>query len=254
MSYVTLVFEEQLNKLETAESSLRQSEKDLSKLVCTGMYTDRATFQTTIRDFGSQIITSVQAIQQPVGELPALKPEELTVNPEGREVEKPRTGFGYPQAGLLAVGIVACLILAVYGLIPPMTGVYVIIACIGLSFGPGITSFISRLLRKEDLNAGPKPLDDWIAESLQWMLDQYDGTRYLAKVQNQKAEDLPNYVLLNIPEELYNREKQNADTLPGEFLGRIIKIMVECNKAFTIRRAMIFSAIAAAKQAAFAEK
>jgi hypothetical protein len=248
MSYETHVFREQLNKLDVAESELQETERKLSGLVCAGMYDDRVAFQMAVRDFGSKIITSVQAIQQPVGGLPEIKSEELTVGSEEHEVEKPKTGLGYAQAGLLAVGIIACLILAVYGLIPPMTGVYVVLVCIVLSFGPSIISFLDHLLHKEDVNVAPKPLDDWIAESLQWMLNQYDGTRYLAKAQNQKAEDLQNYVLLNISAELYDREKQNADTMPGEFLARIIKIMVECNKAFTIRRAMIFSAIAATKQ------
>jgi hypothetical protein len=217
------------------------------------MYENRSVFQTAVRDFGSQIITSVQTIQQPVAGLPEIKPEELTVTPEEHEAEKPKIGFGYPQAGLLAVGIIAVLVLAVYSLIPPMTGVYVVITCIALSFGPSIAGFLGGLLRKDNLDALPKSLDDWIAESLQWMLDQYDGTRYLAKTQNQKAEDLPNYVVLGIPEELYDREKQNADTLPGEFLARVIKIMVECNKAFTIRRAMLFNALAAVKQASVAK-
>jgi len=248
MSFETMVFREQLTKLDTVETELKKSEKDLSELVCSGMFASRVSFQSAVRDFGSKIITSVQTIQQPVEGLPSLSPEELTVNPdEEHKTEKSRISFGYPQAGLLAVGIIACLILAVYSLIPPMTGVYVVLTCIALSFGPSIASFLGCLLHKENENES-KSLDDWIAESLQWMLDQYDGTRYLAKTQNQKAEDMPNYVLLGIPAELYDREKQNADTLPGDFLARIIKIMVECNKAFTIRRAMIFNAISAVKQ------
>lgn len=248
MSFETMVFREQLTKLDTVETELKTSEKALSELVCSGMYANRVSFQSAVRDFGSKIITSVQAIQQPVEGLPSLSPEELVVNPD-EEHEKPRISFGYPQAGLLGVGIIACLILAVYSLIPPMTGVYVVLTCIALSFGPSIASFLGRLLLHKENENESKSLDDWIAESLQWMLDQYDGTRYLAKTQNQKAEDMPNYVLLGIPAELYDREKQNADTLPGEFLARIIKIMVECNKAFTIRRAMIFNALATIKQA-----
>jgi hypothetical protein len=214
--------------------------------------TNYAEFERKLGDFQNSVITLVETVQNPVEGLPAtdLNVEE---GEEGKKAES-ESAFNYPKAIVLAAVIVMTSILAIYNLIPPMTTVYVAVGCACLAFAPQLVGWIRDVLHRHDETDKPELLEDWITDSLQKIRSLYTSARFLMKVQTQTKDNLPNYDLLHVDPALYDRKQHFSELLPSEFLGRIGKIVVACDRNFWVRKSLVISAITAARQASLAVK
>jgi len=82
------------------------------------------------------------------------------------------------------------------------------------------------------------------------MRKKYRSAYFLARVQSQTAEKLPQYRALSIDEVMFVRVPFFKKTLPYEFESQVEEIEIACDKNCWIRRSLIISAIVQASQAA----
>ena len=176
----------------------------------------------------------------------AKSPEEETEVPEREEA------FSWPKGLVVAVAVAVCGALVYNQVLPPIVLTAAVFISIGLMFMPQIRSVIEGLIRREEEKAEESKsmrLEDWITDSLAKMRDLYTGADLLTMFQSQTKESLPDYGLPGMNEALYNRRKYFEKTLRPDFLSRINKIIVACDKNEWARRSMIANAIVQARQA-----
>lgn len=246
MSLETVYLERELQKLDTAHEKLKTNEESFrTQILASDFLTNYSEFEEKLSDFSNSVITFSEVVHNPVEGLPT----ELPLAEEEEERNSSESNLNYPKAILLGAVVVMTSVIAVYQLIPPMTPIYVGVGCACLAFSPQLISVIKDFLHRHDENE-PELVEDWITDSLQKIRELYRSARFLMKVQTQTKENLPNYELLHIDQALYDRKQHFAELLPSEFLGRIAKIVVACDRNFWIRKSLVINAITATKQAA----
>jgi hypothetical protein len=207
-------------------------------------------FLDLLGDFGDEVITLVDVIQTPI---PGVPPYEAKAVPEEEmEVSEREEAFSWPKGLVVAVAVAVCGALVYNQVLPPIVLTAAVFISIGLMFMPQIRSVVEGLIRREEEKAEESKsmrLEDWITDSLAKMRDLYTGADLLTMFQSQTKESLPDYGLPGMNETLYNRRKYFEKTLRPDFLSRINKIIVACDKNEWVRRSMIANAIVQAQTA-----
>jgi hypothetical protein len=256
MSVETFAFQGELKKLDECEAQLKVSEKSLREFIISDDFLDdNAKFLSCMSDFQDKVITLVEVVQMPESGLPPFEAKAPSEEEKKEEEEEGKGGFSMPKALVVSMAIFACAALTYQNLIPPMFLVGAVFLSITLMFLPQVknlvTSIMAAMLKEEEKEETPPSmrLEDWINESLAKMRALYTSARFLIKVQSQTKESIPDYGLPGMDEALYDRRKYFNETLPGDFLSWVGKIIVACDKNAWSRRSMIVSAIVQAKQA-----
>ena len=250
MSYETLTFKGEMKKIDQRHIKLEESEVTLENFITSEEFsTSKIKFYRHLQSFGRKVITLVEAIQAPV---PGLPPYEAKLPEEEVEVSEREEAFSWPKGLVVAVAVAVCGALVYNQILPPIVLTAAVFISIGLMFMPQIRSVIEGLIRREEEKAEESKsmrLEDWITDSLAKMRDLYTGADLLTMFQSQTKESLPDYGLPGMNETLYNRRKYFEKTLRPDFLSRINKIIVACDKNEWVRRSMIANAIVQAQTA-----
>jgi hypothetical protein len=247
VSLETLTFTEELRKLDDCHQRLRESNSAMRLFILSDRFlADFIEFEKLLGDLQDKVVTLVEIVQTPV---PGLPPAE-TEAPEEAEEEKEEGEFTLPRAAVVSAAILASIVGVYQNLIPPVVLIGVVASSIGLMFLPQIRSIIAGLRRREEEEEpASMRLEDWINESLSKLRNLHMSARFLVKVQDQTKKTSPYYSELGLDEALYDRGRYFNETLPSEFLSRIGRIMVACDKNVWARRSLIVNAIVMAKQA-----
>jgi len=237
-----------------SHTTLRESNKKLRGFILSDRFLlEFIQFEHLLGDFQDKVITLVEIVQTPQPGLAETKTGKEETEEETEETEEGEKGvFTTPKAIIVAITMVASIVAVDRGLIPPVILTAVVFTSIGLMFLPQIRSVIAGMLHREEEDEGEAPsmkLEDWINESLSRIRDLYTSARFLTKVQDQTKETVPYYGVLGMDEALYDRRKYFNETLPSEFLSRIGKIMVACDKNVWARKSLLVNAITLSRQA-----
>jgi len=247
MSLETLTFTEELRKLDDCHQRLRESNSAMRLFILSDRFlADFIEFETLLGDLQDKVVTLVEIVQTPV---PGLPPAEAEA-PKEAEEEKEEGEFTLPRAAVVSAAILASTVAVYQDLVPPVVLIGAVASSIGLMFLPQIRSIIAGLRRREEEEEpASMRLEDWINESLSKLRNLHMSARFLVKVQDQTRKTSPYYSELGLDEALYDRGRYFNETLPSEFLSRIGRIMVACDKNVWARRSLIVNAIVMAKQA-----
>lgn len=252
MSLETLTFTEELRKLDDCHQRLRESNSAMRTFILSDRFlVDFIEFEKLLGDFQDKVVTLVEVIQMPMPDLPPSGlPLAEAKTPEEVEEEKEGVGFTMPRAAVVATAILASTVAAYHNLVPPTVLIGAVASSIGLMFLPQIRSIIAGLRRREEEEEpASMRLEDWINESLSKIRNLHMSARFLVKVQDQTKKTSPYYSELGLDEALYDRGRYFNETLPSEFLSRLGRIMIACDKNMWARRSLIVNAIVMAKQA-----
>jgi hypothetical protein len=247
-----VTFDRELKRLDECHRSLRESNSAMRLFILSDRFlADFIEFEKLLGDFQDKVVTLVEIVQMPT---PSLPPSSLPLaevkTPEEVEKEKEGAGFTMPRAAVVSAAILASTVAVYHNLVPPTVLVGVVASSIGLMFFPQIRDIIASLQQREEKEEPVSMrLEDWINESLSRIRSLHMSARFLVKVQDQTKKTSPYYADLGLDEALYDRGRYFNETLPSEFLSRIGRIMVACDKNVWARRSLIVNAIVMAKQA-----
>jgi hypothetical protein len=139
-------------------------------------------------------------------------------------------------------------------LLPVEAFIAVIITSFFLLFFSSIKSMVQMVFtekeKEREATSEAVRLEDWINESFSRIRSLYTSATLLVKIQNASKESLPDYGLPDMPEVLYNRNEYFNTILPSEFLSRIGRVIVACDKNLWARRSLLIHAITAASNQA----
>jgi len=234
------------------------SEQQLRKFILSPNFLeDYITFENCLSDFQEKVITLVELTTMPQPTLEQIQKALATqTSQEGQQQTLPIPevkDFTLEKALVAVAAIAATGVTVYYAILPPMSLLLVIAACLGLAFSRQLKTLFEGLLHRkgEEEEIAPEKLEDWINESISKIRMTYMSARFLIKVQTQRKETLPpQYRELGLDEALYNREQYFKETLPHEFLSHIGRIMVACDRSMWIRKQLIVSAMVQASQPA----
>jgi hypothetical protein len=257
VSLETLTFTEELRKLDAIHVELKQSEKQLRNFILSdGFLIDYIKFEQLLGDFQDKVVTLVELAHEPQPLTPQMQ-QALEKAEQGQQpiIQLPagEKTFTMEKALVIVAAVVSCGIAVQSNMLPPIVLIIVIAAGVAFTFWPQVRELILTLLekkaKKEEEPAPSVKLEDWINESLAKIRNLYTSARLLMKVQNQTLESLPQYRALGLDETLVSREKYFKETLPSEFLSRIGRIMVACDKHLWARKTLLINAITLSRQA-----
>ena len=249
MEAVTLRNELQI--IEKARSEIIDAEKALRAFILSDKFLlDYIKFEQVLCEFQDRIVTLVQITTSPELQqlLKALGAQEQQgAKPQGQQLTLPQIAetFTLEKALVVLVSIVGVSIGVEQRLLPPLSILAVVAGALALAFAPQLKGIIESLMKKEEKKEEIKPenLEDWIVDSLSKMRQTYMSARFLMKVQTQTKESLPRFAELGLDEALYEREKYFKETLPHEFMDRIGRIIVACDRSIWQRKQMIMDAM-----------
>jgi hypothetical protein len=254
VSQETATFKKELEKLDNGQKEMTKAETDLSNFISSKEFlTDRNKFLELLGKFQSSLVTLAEAATQPIAGLPPPNPYVAAEGAGAQEdagVESEKT-FTIEKSLVIVVCVVACAIIVEQLLLPPISLVAVIVGALGFTFYPQLRNLVVALLSKgaEEEEEEGHLLEDWINESLSKIRQEYMGARIVVKFQPQNKDSLPEYMTQGVDAALYDRSEYFAETLPVEFLSRIGRIVVQCDRNVWSRRVVIVHAIEMAKQA-----
>jgi hypothetical protein len=259
LEIVTLT--EELRKIDDADTTLRDSAKKLRTFILSPKFLDDyIQFEQFLSDFQDKVITLVELTTSPQAFIQQLQ-AALGQPKEQKQLETAKPSLTAPfiaesftleKALIVIASIVGCGIAVEQRLLPPIAILFVIVGGLSLAFAPQLKSILETLLKKEEKKEeeiAPENLEDWINESIAKIRSEYMSARFLIKVQTQTKETLPpQYRDLGLDEALFNREQYFHETLPHEFLSRIGRIMVACDRSMWTRKQLIVTAMVQAAQ------
>lgn len=262
MSLETVTLTEELQKIDEAHKSLKESAKALREFVLSQDFLRKyVKFEQLLSNFQDKVITLVEIVTSPLAAIEQFQ-KALT---QGRTQQQAQTQeqtllsppfsetFTIERALVSVVAIVACGIAVEQRLLPPTALLFVIGVSLALAFASQLKalaeSFIEKEEEKEEGEIAPEKLEDWINESIAKIRSEYMSARFLIKVQSQTMETLPTqYRDLGLDEAMFNREQYFKETLPHEFLSRIGRIMVACDRSIWTRKQLIVTAMVQTSQ------
>ena len=233
---------------------MKTAEEDLTKFISSDKFlTEKNQCLALLGAFQRKIVTLAEAATQPIAGLPPPNPYVAAEGAGAQEVagvESEKT-FTLAKGLVIVVCIVACAVIVEQLLLPPISLVAVILGALGFTFYPQLRSLVASLLGKEQEEEEERGrlLEDWINESLSKIRKEYMGARIVVKFQPQSKDSLPEHMTQGVDAALYDRSEYFAETLPAEFLSRIGRIVVQCDRNVWSRRVVIVHAIEMAKQA-----
>ena len=254
MSQETSTFKKELEKLDTCQEDMKAAEEDLTKFISSDKFlTEKNQCLALLGGFQRKIVTLAEAATQPIAGLPPPNPyvaaEGAGAQEGAEEVESERT-FTLAKGLVIVVCIVACAVIVEQHLLHPISLVAVIAGALGFTFYPQLRSLVALLGKEEEEEEERgRLLEDWINESLSKIRKEYMGARIVVKFQPQSKDSLPEHMTQGVDAALYDRSEYFAETLPAEFLSRIGRIVVQCDRNVWSRRVVIVHAIEMAKQA-----
>lgn len=254
MEAVTLKNELQL--IEKARVEIYIAEKALRNFILSPQFlVDYIKFEEVLCEFQDRIVTLVQMTTSPELRqlLKALGAQEqqqgVKPQPQGQQLTLPAfaESFTLEKAIVVLASIVGVSIGVEQRLLPPISILAVVAGGLALAFAPQLKGLVESLMKKEEPKKEeikPENLEDWIVDSLSKIRLTYMSARFLMKIQTQTIESLPDqYKVLGLDEALINREKYFKETLPHEFLDRIGRIIVACDRSIWQRKEMVMDAM-----------
>jgi len=260
MAMETMVFEDELKKLEEQHQKLKNKDTELRQFILSAAFlVNTVLFYTLLGDFQSLLMTAGS-----MAGITTTFPEQVK-----QQARKETAPFSLRSSHvlILAVVFIALIILSLQTIpqrtvttLPngtlvetttatPMVPISLLplsaFAVIVLLFLPNIRSFIQK---PTDL-ASAKTFEDWVRENLDTIRRKYRGAVMLSKVQTVKDIRImmPHYA--DIWDEMFiNREKFFAQTLPAEFLSKIGSLVNLVDRAVYERRAFLFQCIVEARK------
>ncbi|MEM3361427.1 MAG: hypothetical protein QXV85_09530 [Candidatus Bathyarchaeia archaeon] len=249
---------EELQKIDDAHQELKRSVKALRDFILSvDLFVDYVKFEKALSDFQDKVVTLVeittspqaliQQLQQAMGQ---RQTEQQTPTPAQTTLSLP-SDFTLEKALICVVSVVGCGIAVEQRLLPPLTILFVIGACLALAFSQQLKGIIESVFKKEEEKEeeiAPENLEDWVNESIAQIRSQYMSARFLMKVQTQTKETLPlQFKDLGLDEALINRQQYFKETLPHEFISRIERIMVACDRSIWSRKTLIVTSLVQAQ-------
>jgi hypothetical protein len=245
---------EELQKIDDAHTELKKSVTAVRDFILSqSLFDDYAKFEKLLSDFQDKVITLVEITTSPQ----ALIQQIQTAIGQTQQPTPTQTSLTLPseftleKALICVVSVAGCGIAVEQRLLPPLTIVFVVGACLALAFSQQLKSLIESAFKKEaekEEEIAPENLEDWVNESIAQIRSQYMSARFLMKVQTQTKETLPSqFKDLGLDEALISREQYFKETLPHEFLSRIGRIMVACDRSMWSRKQLIVTALVQAQ-------
>lgn len=247
---------EELQKIDDAHIELKKSVKALRDFILSAdLFVDYIKFEKALSDFQDKVVTLVEITTSPQALIQQL---QQTMGQTGQQAPKqPQATLTLPsdftleKALICVVSVVGCGIAVEQRLLPPLTILFVVGACLALAFSQQLKGIIESVLKKEEEKAeeiAPEHLEDWVNESIAQIRSQYMSARFLMKVQTQTKETLPSqFKDLGLDEALISREQYFKETLPHEFISRIERIMVACDRSIWSRKTLIVTSLVQAQ-------
>ncbi|MGB9672014.1 MAG: hypothetical protein ACPLZY_02585 [Candidatus Norongarragalinales archaeon] len=248
---------DELQKIDDAHEELKKSVKGLRDFILSPeLFIDYVKFEKALSDFQDKVVTLVeittspQALIQQLQQAMGQKAEQQTPTPTQATLSLP-SDFTVEKALICVVSVVGCGIAVEQRLLPPLTILFVVCACLALAFAQHLKGIIEAVFKKEaekEEKITPENLEDWVNESIAQIRNQYMSARFLMKVQTQTKETLPSqFKDLGLDEALINREQYFKETLPHEFISRIERIMVACDRSIWSRKTLIVTSLVQAQ-------
>jgi len=247
---------EELQKIDDAQQELKKSVRALRDFILSeDLFVDYVEFEKVLSDFQDKVVTLVEITTSPQALIQQL---QQAMGQTGQQAPKqtqttltPPSDFTLEKALICVVSVVGCGIAVEQRLLPPLTILFVVGACLALAFSQQLKGIIESVFRKEEEKAeeiAPENLEDWVNESIAQIRSQYMSARFLMKVQTQTKETLPSqFKDLGLDEALISREQYFKETLPHEFISRIERIMVACDRSIWSRKTLIVTSLVQAQ-------
>jgi len=261
VSLETVTFHEELEKLDTCKKELSESNQSLRKFILsTAFLTDKNQFHGLLSDLQDKLVTLAEAVEKPMAGLPQQLPLPFSTadgennQEEDNPFEEKDKSFSWPKASVIIFVLVASAVTVQQHLLPVEAFIAVIITSFFLLFFSSIKSMVQMVFaekeKEREATSEAVRLEDWINESFSRIRSLYTSATLLVKIQNASKESLPDYGLPDMPEVLYNRNEYFNTILPSEFLSRIGRVIVACDKNLWARRSLLIHAITAASSQA----
>jgi|YelNatPaOPRAMG01_1025707.scaffolds.fasta_scaffold17440_2 hypothetical protein len=247
---------EELQKIDDAQQELKKSVRALRDFILSeDLFVDYVEFEKVLSDFQDKVVTLVEITTSPQALIQQL---QQAMGQTGQQAPKQTqttltlpSDFTLEKALICVVSVVGCSITVEQRLLPPLTILFVVGACLALAFSQQLKGIIESVFRKEEEKAeeiAPENLEDWVNESIAQIRSQYMSARFLMKVQTQTKETLPSqFKDLGLDEALISREQYFKETLPHEFISRIERIMVACDRSIWSRKTLIVTSLVQAQ-------
>ena len=261
MSLETVTLSEELEKIEVAKNEIRESAKRLREFILSAEFLeDYVGFEKLLGDFQDKVVTLVELTTTPqpaIAMLEALQQQQKQAPMEKGELQTTLAPyvtetFTLPKAVVSLSAIVGTTIIVQNGLLPPIAVLGVVGAVLAFAFAPQLKTLIESFFKKEEKKEEeitPEKLEDWVNESIAKIRSVYMSARFLLKVQKVSDDIIQRFKELGMDEALVDREHYFKETLPHEFLSRIGRIMVACDRSIWYRKQLIVSAMVQASQA-----
>ncbi len=164
-----------------------------------------------------------------------------------------QAAFSYSRAAVVIAIIVISGIVTGLKLIPGQLFVVIMAGSLILLGFDQIKQLFGFLQdkKKEDTTDAMR-LENWIIESFNWISERYTSACMLINVQTASKETLPDWGLAETVEAINNRKLFFEITLPTEFLTRVDRVIMSCEKNVWARKQVLINAIAATKAASSA--
>lgn len=250
---------EELQKIDDAHQELKKSVKTLREFILSkDLFNDYINFEKALSDFQDKVVTLVEITTSPQALIQQLQQAMGQTGQTAQQAPTPTqttlsltSDFTFEKALICVVAVVGCGITVEQRLLPPLTILFVVGACLALAFAQQLKGIIEAVFRKEEEKEeeiAPEHLEDWVNETIAQIRSQYMSARFLMKVQTQTKETLPSqFKDLGLDEALINREQYFKETLPHEFISRIERIMVACDRSIWSRKTLIVTSMVQAQ-------
>jgi hypothetical protein len=247
---------EELQKIDDAQQELKKSVRALRDFILSeDLFVDYVEFEKVLSDFQDKVVTLVEITTSPQALIQQLQQAMVQTGQQApKQTQTTLTlpsDFTLEKALICVVSVVGCSITVEQRLLPPLTILFVVGACLALAFSQQLKGIIESVFRKEEEKAeeiAPENLEDWVNESIAQIRSQYMSARFLMKVQTQTKETLPSqFKDLGLDEALISREQYFKETLPHEFISRIERIMVACDRSIWSRKTLIVTSLVQAQ-------
>ncbi len=276
MSYETYTYQGQLDQLKKNREDMIDAHKQAREFINGPKFIDpsnllpnKKTFDDLISKLEAHLITLTEETQQPMPTVPGgnqqILPFPGSPNENGGNRQTTldehlngsaaaSSGFSLPKVIALSVAFVISGLLAWSHVIPPdwFAGV-LIVGFVFLFFDQIKTTFVDffNKTKEHEETTRSNQLENWITESFQWIRERYTSAVLLVQIQTNSKKTLPDeWALPDTAEVLNNRSIYFTTTLPTEFLTRIDRIIISCEKNVWTRQQVLINAIAVTKSAA----
>jgi len=251
-----MTFTEELEKLDGYKDEIAEDVKALRDFMLSDDFLkDRIAFETKLGQFQGNLVTYVETAEK-IFQTPIILPQQAAnVTEEGEQKLGGSSWFSFGRVVVAIASMILCYGAVKMEWLPEEVLLWFLVATVGLMFAPPIVSAVKEAVKDlhgvEQQQPIRKQLEE-ISDTLIYIRERYKRAWLRVRVFAQTPS--PEFEVRGIPEDVYIRKKQLGIELSHEFLGKIYKIVNNCNETIWTRRTLIHFAISQARQGATAER